>query len=499
MVKSGVLQFLGIPYGAPPVGDLRWRPSKPAASWSGVRNSTKFGPICAQITTLGVFAGPVNNNEDCLSLNIFTPKLGTNQKLPVLVWIHGGGHVDGASADYDGSKLAKDGNTVVVTINYRLGLLGYLAHPALDAEGHLFGNYGTTDQQLAMKWVQRNIAAFGGNPNNVTLGGQSAGSTSTGLNVISPLSRGLFDRAIFQSAALLTLPSLDIAETRGTNFAVAAGCGRGKSAAVAACLRSLSAGKIMSLQGTASANGPYVTGLMVDGTILPQQPFTAWQNGRFSRVPVMSGNARDEGAFTVSILEYFSKRPLTAAEYQSYVKTTYVPPAYRPGTADRVLAQYPVSAYASPSLAYVAVGTDAGQACRHRLLDQLLSKWVPVYAYEFRDRTAPYYFPPMSFPVRAAHTIDIQYLFPLWHGGPKGIIHQLNSQQQRLSDQLVDFWTTFARTGNPNGTRNRPWPRYEAKLDNYFIENIPNSTVIAGVSAFAADHHCRFWESTYVF
>jgi para-nitrobenzyl esterase len=255
----------------------------------------------------------------------------------------------------------------------------------------------------------------------------------------------------------------------------------------------------MSLQGTASANGPYVTGLMVDGTILPQQPFMAWQNGSFSHVPVMSGNARDEGAFTVSILEYFSGRPLTAAEYENYVKTTYVPPAYRAGTADRVLAQYPVSAFASPSLAYVAVATDAGQACRHRILDQLVSKWVPVYAYEFRDRTAPYYFPPMSFPVRAAHTIDIQYLFPLWHGGPKGIVHQLNSQQQRLSDQLVNFWTTFGRTGNPNGTRNRPWPRYEPRLDNYFIENIPNSTVIAGVSAFAKDHRCRFWESTYVF
>jgi para-nitrobenzyl esterase len=463
-----------------------------------VRNTTRFGPICAQITTLGVFAGPANNNEDCLSLNVFTPKLG-NQKLPVLVWIHGGGHVDGASADYDGSKLARDGNTVVVSINYRLGLLGYLAHPALDAEGHLFGNYGTTDQQLAMKWVQRNIAAFGGNPNNVTLGGQSAGSTSTGLNVISPLSRGLFHRAIFQSAALLTLPSLTIAETRGTNFAVAAGCGNGKTAAVATCLRSLSAAKIMSLQGTASANGPYVTGLMVDGKILPEQPFTAWQNGRFSRVPVMSGNARDEGAFTVSILEYFAKRPVTAAEYESFVKATYQPPAYRAGTADRVLAQYPVSAYASPSLAYVAVSTDAGQACRHRLLDQLLSKWVPVYAYEFRDRTAPYYFPPMSFPVRAAHTIDIQYLFPLWHGGPKGIIHQLNSQQQKLSDELVGFWTTFARTGNPNGTRNRPWPRYEARLDNYLFENIPKSTVVAGASGLAAESRCRFWESAYVF
>ena len=181
-------------------------------------------------------------------------------RLPVVFWIHGGGLVDGESNDYDASKLASDGKTVVVTINYRLSLLGWFAHPALDAEGHLFADYGTLDQQLAMKWVQRNIAKFGGDKNNVTVGGQSSGASSTGSNVISPLAAGLFDRAILESgSAYMTMTPLSLAETKGTNFAVAAGCGSGTGSATAKCLRGLTAAQIMALSGTPSANGPYIT------------------------------------------------------------------------------------------------------------------------------------------------------------------------------------------------------------------------------------------------
>jgi para-nitrobenzyl esterase len=233
---TGVTQFLGIPYAAPPVGDLRWRPPQPAASWSRVREAKAFGPACAQVTTLGVFAGPANANEDCLTLNVFTPKLGPQAKAPVIVWIHGGGNVDGASSDYDASRLASLGNTVVVTINYRLGLFGWLAHPALDAEGHPFGNYGLLDQQAALRWVKDNIAAFGGDPANVTVGGQSAGSVDTEAHVASPLAAGLLHRAIFQSIVVDGAP-LPAAEKQGSDFAEAAGCGRGPGPDVAACLR----------------------------------------------------------------------------------------------------------------------------------------------------------------------------------------------------------------------------------------------------------------------
>lgn len=205
-VKNGVDTFLGIPYAAPPVGALRWRPPQSHARWHRTLNATVYGPTCPQITTLGVFADP-SDTENCLYLNVFTPRLARRGKtgLPVLVWIHGRANVDGESDDYDGSKLANGGkyggsDTVVVTLNYRLGLLGFLANPALDSEGHDFGDYGIMDQQSALRWVRRNIAAFGGDPHNVTLGGQSAGAVDTEANVISPLSAGLFQRAIAESA-----------------------------------------------------------------------------------------------------------------------------------------------------------------------------------------------------------------------------------------------------------------------------------------------------------
>src|ERR1700722_13148625 len=220
VAENGVRKFLGIPYAAPPVGDLRWRPPVPHKAWGAPFDSSRFGNSCPQTNELGVFAGPVSFTEDCLSLNVFTiarPNHGV-RKLPVLVWIHGGGFFDGESNDYDPSALVigtAGGPTVVVTINYRLGLLGFLAHPALDAEGHYFGNYGIMDQQEALRWVRRNIGAFGGDANNITVGGQSAGATSAAALLISPMSAGFVRRAIFQSGFLLAVTPLAAAEKRG--------------------------------------------------------------------------------------------------------------------------------------------------------------------------------------------------------------------------------------------------------------------------------------------
>jgi para-nitrobenzyl esterase len=199
IISNGVAEFLGVPYAEPPLGNLRWKPPKNHAPWAGVVTTQAYAPICAQITTLGVFAGPANNNEDCLYLNVFTPNLNPSARLPVIVWIHGGGNLDGETPGYDGSKMASDGKTVVVTLAYRLNLMGFLAHPALDDEGHLFADYGILDQQSVLKWVQRNIAFFGGDKNNVTLGGQSAGAVDTEINMVSPLTTGLFDRGLCES------------------------------------------------------------------------------------------------------------------------------------------------------------------------------------------------------------------------------------------------------------------------------------------------------------
>lgn len=490
---KGVTEFLGIPYAAPPVGDLRWRPPVAAQPWKGVRLATQFGAPCAQVTTLGVFAGPANDNEDCLTLNVFTPQVKTSAKLPVIVWIHGGGNMDGASRDYDASRLATVGKTVVVTINYRLGLLGWLANPALDAEGHPFANYGLLDQQLALKWVKENIATFGGDPGNVTLGGQSAGSIDTEASVASPLAAGLFQRAIFESVVLDGTP-LPAAEKLGADFAEAAGCGRGATPEVAACLRRLPVQRIMQLAGTQSTPGPYISILIADGQIVPAGGlFAAFRSGAFTHMPIMSGTVHDEQNFAAAIAEYFSGPPrhaVTAEQFQNFITSNYPTE-----TAARVLSEYKLAGYPTPQRAWDAAGTDA-LVCPQLTLNRVLAPQVPVYAYEFNDTTAPFYFPPMpGFESLAYHTADIQYLFPLWHGGPSGGIHPLNAQQQRLSDALVRAWTSFARSGDPNGPGAPKWPVFKptaAKPGLYLSETLPVSETITD-QQFAADHKCDFW------
>ena len=501
-VKNGVGIFLGIPYAAPPVGALRWMPPQAVEHWSAPLDATHYANTCPQVTELGAFAGPSSITEDCLYLNVFTSNLEHGgQANPVLVWIHGGGNVDGESNDYDGSKLATGGPsgspTVVVTMNYRLGLFGFLAHPALDREGHPFGNYGILDSQAVLQWVQRNIAAFGGDPTRVALGGQSAGSEDTGANLVSPLAAGLFNRAILQSApwssSSFYLP-LSVALTNGTAFAAAAGC-RGEDAEAAACLRALSAPRILQLQGTPNASSPYVTGTMVDGTIIPIAPETAYATGQFNKMPVMGGNTQNELTFLNAITEYFSgppQTPMTAAQYEASIRSTY--PA---ATAAAVLAEYPVSDYPSPQLASSAAGTDPLIGCQPRHVVHLLAKWVPVYQYEFNYQNAPYYFPDMpGFAALASHTIDIQFLFPGWHGGQLGVNSRaLNARETALSDQLVAAWTNFARTGNPNGSGNSPWPKFtdQAGAPAVLSQNVPSLSTFTDAQ-YAANHHCAFWD-----
>ena len=506
-LNNGIAEFLGVPYAAPPLGNLRWKPPQAHQPWTNAWNAKVFGPECAQINELGLFAGPPNNDEDCLYLNIYSPNVSPTAKLPVIFSIHGGGNVDGASNGYDASKLVTQGHAVVVTINYRLGLLGWFAHPAIDAEGHLFGNYGLLDQQFALKWVKSNIAKFGGNSNNITVGGQSAGSLDTQANMVSPLVMpGLFQHAIFESGVQEPAP-LPFAEANATSFAVAAGCGSGSTPAVAKCLRNLTAAQIMQLQNS----GPYGTtnGVIADGQILPNSFAAAYQSGKFLRIPVISGMTHDEGAFGLAITEYFKnpRVPFTATDYTNIVTSIYTgnagpagsPPAYPPGTVKKVMALYPLSSYATPQLALTAIETDGSVffQCTQRQINRLIAARVPLYAYEFDDQTAPFYFPKMpGFQSLAYHTSDIQYLFPLWHGGPDGIPHALNGKQTNLSDELVAAWTNFAWTGNPNGQGDSPWPRYNLNSPNpsWLSENIPSLSTITDAQFFAT-HKCSFWDT----
>jgi para-nitrobenzyl esterase len=327
-VVNGVSEFLGIPYAAPPVGNLRWRPPVASASWSGVRQAAAYGPICAQIYEDAVYAGPANSNEDCLYLNVFTPLPKAGQKLPVIFWIHGGGNDDGETPGYDGSKLAAQGHTVVVSVEYRLNLFGFLALPSLDSEGHNFGNYGILDQQFALQWVHNKIAKFGGNPNNVTVAGQSAGAQDTSIALVSPLDKGLFQHGICESLCTVNVTPLAQALADGTAFAAAAGCGSETGAAQAACLRAVPAAKIQALAGNGivyqsngetqnTGNSAYVAGAMVDGTIIPVQPIVAWHTGAFNMpMTLMNGAVLDEENFQLAKVEWY-ERPVSRSPRQS--------------------------------------------------------------------------------------------------------------------------------------------------------------------------------------
>ena len=493
--KNGVEIFLGIPYAAPPVGDLRWTPPQAVRHWTETLDANRYGKTCPQVYQLGVFAAPTSITEDCLYLNVFTTAERHNSK-PVIVWIHGGGNFDGESNDYDGSKLATGGSigtpTVVVTFNYRLNMFGFFSHPAINAEGHRWGNYGILDQQAVLSWVQRNIAAFGGDPTRVALGGQSAGAQDTAANVLSPLSKGLFNRAIVQSTPGFTtfVAPAATAATNGINFAAAAGC-PGTNAAAAACLRKLSAARILQLSATGAANSPYVTGLIVDGSVIPIAPGQAWTTGQFNKMPMMGGAVKDEITFFTGINEWLSgppQAPLTADQYAAAVGPV-------------VAAEYPVSAYGGdPMLAYDRAVTDQFK-CIELHVVQLWAVQAPTYAYDFVYQNAPYYFAKMpGFRPLAAHTIDIQFLFPGWHGGDLGVNidqgtgeqRELNAAETGLSDQLVAAWTNFAATGNPNGSGDSPWPVFTAGSQKYFVQDLSVSTET--VEQFRSAYKCDFWD-----
>jgi para-nitrobenzyl esterase len=469
---GNVYEFLGIPYAAPPVGPLRWRPPQPAAHWHGIRAAARFAPHCPQ--PIGFF-GRVSLSENCLYLNVFVPARHRRSGLPVMVWIHGGALIGGESDDFDPHGLVSNG-VIVVTINYRLGALGFLAHPALaDHPGGPDGDYGLLDQQAALRWVQRNIARFGGDPRNVTIFGESAGGLSTLSQVASPAARGLFSRAIVESGSYnLTQASLASAEAAGQAFAAQAGC----SDQTAACLRSLPVSTILANENA----GGYTPN--INSEVLPQSLKTAFATGDFNRVPVINGTNHDEWRLFVALSE-LEGNPVTAANYQSMISATLGVPA----TAAAVIAaEYPLSAYPSPAVALGAVGTDAIFACPALTIDQTVSKFVPTWAYEFNDENAPENFlPPVSFPYGAAHASEIQYLMDLSTVAFPGT---LSSQQQQLATIMKSYWTNFAKRGFPSSFGIPFWPHFNDVTQQ--MQSLVPPTPQTEIN-FAASHKCAFW------
>lgn len=469
--------YLGIPYAAPPVSKRRWLPPQSHGPWPGVLDAFNFGSECTQ---RGSSLGEVTGSENCLFLNVYRPhrKPGNNppRNLPVMVWIHGGALTLLSGAFDVPPALLEDGNVIVVSMNYRLGVLGFFAHPTLDAEGHLDANYGLMDQQFVMKWLSRNIAAFGGDPNRITIFGTSAGALSVYSHLASPTAAGLFHRAIAQSGSYegqvnyqKSIVSIEDAEAAGVAFAEKFGC------STASCLRAVPADQLVAAE-------PGNSYPILDGTMLTHPPGAAFADGQFNRVPVIAGTSHDDYRFVVAIDYDFGPGPLTPPEYPGAIASLLELPLADPFVTT-VLNEYPLSNYNDIApIALGAAGTDRVFACPALSGDLSLSQWVPTYAYEFNDEHAPSFFDrSVSFPLGAYHSAEVLYLLDT---------HLLNAEQLELSSAWIRYWTTFAASGDPNSPGAPNWPSFDAAAQQ--LQSM-KPTAPFTETGFALDHMCSFW------
>jgi para-nitrobenzyl esterase len=452
VVSGDHRSFAGIPYAAPPVGALRWRSPAPAPHWDGIRDATHVGNMCAQPGPDGKLTG----SEDCLYLNVSGPT-DTSVPRPVMVWVHGGGFVSGTGNDYDTTPLVRQG-VVVVTLNYRVGALGFL----LDGDDPAAGNFGLADQQAALRWVRDNIDAFGGDPHNVTLAGQSAGAFSVCAQLASPQARGLFRKAIIQSGPCADpFMTTDTAHDRVTRWADSLGC----PDADLACLRTKPVSDVIVVDEE-QVNTPLNRvrdlpwGPVAGTAILPTQPIDALGEGAAKGIPIIQGTTRDE--LRSFVAEEYDKRgtPLTAQQYPQVVGQLFG------ADAPAVLAEYPLDHYPSPGIALATLLTDWGAktgSCPALKTDEVAGPTTDVYAYEFAQDDGQRV---GDMDLGASHSADLPYLF----GTPN-----------KLAQQMIGFWTAFAKTGNPG------WPRFAGdKVLSLGLDQV-------GEVDFGADHHCAFW------
>ena len=473
---DGVRAWKGIPYAAPPVGERRWQPPAPHACWSGVLATKEFGAPCPQADPI---AGTIIGEEDCLTLNVWRPDTAS-APLPVMVFIHGGAHSGGSTSQvtsgvrlYDGASLAKKGDAVVVTVEYRLGALGWLAADVLQQGKTPPGNYGLLDEIAALRWVKSNIARFGGDPERVLLFGESAGAVDTCLLLTSPKATGLFTRAGIESGACVAGDTTN-AQRVATNFIEGSGCQSAKD--IATCLRALPFEKVLRTEPPTSINvallGSPTYGPYVDGNVLPAAPLERISGGRARQVPVIVGSNEDETAIFVRGVQ-------TADDY-----TTSLANFVGQSLARRILEVYPVTDYASPLAAMIAVTSDATFTCSARntvrALQEGQSKPVYRYYYTHTVETGPLRL------LGAFHGAELFFVF--------GHIDTNNATpsaaERELSDTMTGYWSRFAATGNPNGGRAPEWPAAKQGTDPYLqLDTTPN----AGDGVRTAQ--CDLWNS----
>ena len=473
---SALAVFKGIPFAAPPVGALRWKPPAPIAHWQGIRKADSLPPICPQkrydidyFDRLSKRVGgtaspqrPMPMNEDCLYLSVWTTNLRGAQKQPVMVWIHGGGNVDGwaTHGSIDGAALARRG-AVLVMIQYRLGALGFLADSALTAESphHSSSNYGLLDQIAALQWVQRNAAAFGGDSSRVTVFGQSAGAVDVTCLLVSPLARGVFQRVIAQSggctwpspeldrpvSGLSTMPA---AELSGKKLAKNLGVSGARD--VLASMRAKSAEQIIA----ASADDPDISrDVAVDGWVIPTQPDLAFANGVQANVPVLLGSNEDEMRSLARALPVPSMRDYPHLLLEALGGN----PVFRT-LAPRMLAAYPATDTSTAQRRRFEASSD-GFGASARWIARAMRKagQRDVYVYRFTHVVPS----PGGRALGAFHVAEMPFVFGNDFAWPRA------AQDSALGEAIRGYWVEFARTGNPNGDGRPTWPKYDPSLDSY--------------------------------
>lgn len=444
--SSDVRVYKGIPFAAPPVGDLRWKPPQPPAAWPGVRQATQFGNSCAQtfMPTNSIYGGvaPPPVSEDCLYLNIWTPAQSADNRLPVMVWIHGGGfaHSTGAAFGYDGENLARKG-IVIVTINYRLGIFGFLALPELTAESphQASGNYAFLDQIAALEWVHRNIAAFGGDPTHVTIFGQSAGSASVNILMASPLAKGLFVHAIGESGGSFDpMPSLADAEKQGLRLTSALGVTQD----LLKSLRAKSADELIKAKGNEDAEP------IVDGWVLPESVYSIFAEGKQNDVPVIVGNNANEGGNLAPLPD----GTITAARFAENAHKNFG------AFADQFMKAYPAATDDQAAAAHFAAFRDSAFGWDMRIWARMETETGHRRAYRYYFSRVP---PGPGSRLGAFHGSDLAYVFENY---PFRIFYQ--DWDKQLGETIENYWVNFAKTGDPNGPGLPRWPIYDPMKDN---------------------------------
>ncbi len=467
-VDGGARRFLGIPFAQPPVGALRWASPRRAGPWDGILVADEMSEPCAQEDALTT---PASENEDCLYLNIWTPDRALEEPLPVLFWIHGGGNSSGSTADeiplgvgglfYDGRSLAENRDVVVVSTNYRLNVFGFLSHPALAAEDASYpysGNQGLQDQRMALEWVRDNIRAFGGDPGNVTIFGESAGSFNVCYHIVSPQSRGLFHRGIGQSGGCtFRNPTLEEAHERTGRLLESTGCDGADDAL--RCLREQPVSALLSASG---GFGP-----AVDGGVVPEQPRVLFDRGAFAKVPYVLGSNSDEG--TLFLLQ--TPPVQTEEEYRVALEARYGE------RAPEIAATYPVADFANPNDALARATGDAVLVCgTYDTARRAAAGGADVWLYNF---SWPVLTDILPF-LRATHGAEIAFVF--------GSAESPTPADAAISESMQGYWSRFARRGDPNGDGALDWPRYEEATDRRINFDADN-TILTGFRR----EECEMW------